>query len=260
MSEKYFIPVFANKEVAKVLTAYTKEYADNNWKLGMRWSKVLTTLKHHIAAFEAGEDYDKEDGILHMAHAMCNTMFLTEFYRIYPQGDDRQHQYLVLPKIGLDIDDVICDFVPAFIKKYDLQIPRNWCFSYKAEEYFKQLVSNQQELEKFYLSLPSKINSDEIPFEPHCYLTSRSVKKEITEQWIEKNGFACKPVYTVPFNTSKVEIAKKSGIDIFVDDKFENFVELNNAGITCYLFDAPWNQRYDVGHKRIKSLKELKFL
>lgn len=119
MSEKYFIPVFANKEVAKVLTACTKEYADNNWKLGMRWSKVLTTLKHHIAAFEAGVDYDKEDGILHMAHAMCNTMLLTEFYRIYPQGDDRQHQYLVLPKIGLDIDDVICDFVPAFIKKYE---------------------------------------------------------------------------------------------------------------------------------------------
>jgi uncharacterized HAD superfamily protein len=108
--------------------------------------------------------------------------------------------------------------------------------------------------------LPTKINPDEIPFEPHCYLTSRSVRKEITEQWIEKNGFACKPVYTVPFNTSKVEIAKQSGIDIFVDDKFENFVELNNAGITCFLFDAPWNQRYDVGYKRIKSLKELKFI
>ena len=44
----------------------------------------------------------------------------------------------------------------------------------------------------------------------------------------------------------------------FVDDKFENFVELNKNGICCFLMDAPHNQRYDVGHKRIKSLKELK--
>jgi uncharacterized HAD superfamily protein len=58
---------------------------------------------------------------------------------------------------------------------------------------------------------------------------------------------------------SKIDVAKESGIDIFVDDRFENFVELNNAGICCYLFDSPHNRRYDVGHKRIKSLSELKF-
>jgi uncharacterized HAD superfamily protein len=67
------------------------------------------------------------------------------------------------------------------------------------------------------------------------------------------------PVYCVPYNASKVEIAKESGIDIFVDDRFENFVELNSAGICCYLFDAPHNRRYDVGHKRLYSLKDLNF-
>ena len=63
------------------------------------------------------------------------------------------------------------------------------------------------------------------------------------------------PVYSVGVNESKVEVAKKSGVDIFVDDRFENFVELNNNGICTFLFDAPHNRRYNVGHKRIKSFK-----
>ena len=62
---------------------------------------------------------------------------------------------------------------------------------------------------------------------------------------------------TVEVGHSKVDIIKESGIEIFVDDRFDNFVELNKAGICCYLFDAPHNRRYDVGYKRIKSLKEL---
>ena len=102
-----------------------------------------------------------------------------------------------------------------------------------------------------------QFSNDDINFEPHCYITSRSIPKEWTEEWIDKNGFPTMPVYSVGFGESKVEVAKKSGIDIFVDDRYENFVELNNGGICTYLFDAPHNQRYDVGYKRIKSLKEL---
>ena len=65
------------------------------------------------------------------------------------------------------------------------------------------------------------------------------------------------PVYSVGINKTKVEVAKESGIDIYVDDRYENFVELTNAGIFTYLFDAPHNRRYDVGFRRIKNLKEI---
>jgi len=106
------------------------------------------------------------------------------------------------------------------------------------------------------ISTPTLDPSD-IGFEPHCYITSRSIPQEWTEEWIDKNGFPTMPVYTVGHKESKIDVAKKSGIDIFVDDRYENFVELNNAGICCYLFDAPHNRRYQVGHKRIKSLREL---
>mgnify|MGYP006056379119 CR=1 FL=1 len=112
-------------------------------------------------------------------------------------------------------------------------------------------------LDEFYLNLKPLINPNEIPFEPHCYVTSRPVKTEISEQWLDNNGFPQRPVYTVQVGQSKVDVIKQSEIEIFVDDRFENFVELNKAGICCYLFDASHNRRYDVGYKRIKSLKDL---
>jgi uncharacterized HAD superfamily protein len=54
-----------------------------------------------------------------------------------------------------------------------------------------------------------------------------------------------------------VEVAKESGIEFFIDDHYNNFVELNNAGIYTYLFDAPHNHKYEVGTHRIKSLKDI---
>jgi uncharacterized HAD superfamily protein len=56
---------------------------------------------------------------------------------------------------------------------------------------------------------------------------------------------------------SKTETAKKTEIDLFVDDRYKNFVDLNKAGICCFLMDAPYNRRYEVGFKRIHHLKEL---
>jgi len=251
------VPQYAQEQYAKVLTKGAEKYAERNWELGMRWSKVTASLKRHIAAFEQGEDYDPEDGLLHMAHAMTNAAFLTEYYKIYPQGDDRPHKYLSNVKIGLDIDEVLADWTGAWSKKFGYDIPKNWNFSYDNHEHFKSF--SDAELQDFYLSIPVKTNAIDIPFEPHCYITSRSVPIELTKKWLQINGFPTMPVYSIGFGQSKVDVAKESGIDIFVDDRFENFVELNNAGICTFLFDAPHNQRYDVGFKRIKTLKELTF-
>jgi len=241
-----------------VLTYGSTKYAERNWERGMKWSNVIASLKRHLAAIEQGIDYDEETNMKHADHLQCNAHFLSAYYKIYPQGDDRAHKYLKMPKIGLDIDDVICDFISAFTTKFNLPNPTAWSFSYANSENFKYLAEHPEEASEFYLNMPRKIDPKDMPFEPHCYITSRSIPTEdMTKQWIEKNGFPCSPVYTVPFGASKVEVAKEAGIDIFVDDKFENFVELNNAGIFCYLFDAPHNQRYDVGSRRINKLSDI---
>jgi uncharacterized HAD superfamily protein len=247
------VPQFAQEQYAQVLTKGSLKYSERNWELGMKWSKVLASMKRHVLAFERGEDYDSETGLLHTAHIMCNAGFLTEYYKIYPQGDDRPHNYLKKAKIGLDIDEVLADWVGYWTKYHNQDIPENWNFDRDIEGKFESLKHDK----KFWLSIPVKTRAIDIPFEPHCYITSRSIPKEWTEEWLDKNGFPSVPVYSIGHGESKIAVAKESGIDIFVDDRYENFVELNNAGICTFLFDAAHNRRYDVGYKRIKSLSEL---
>lgn len=83
------IPAFAQEQYARVMTKGAEKYGDNNWKRGMKWTVVLASLERHLSAIKSGEDYDKESGLLHSAHIMANAGFITEYYKIYPEGDDR---------------------------------------------------------------------------------------------------------------------------------------------------------------------------
>lgn len=247
---------FAIEQLAKVFTKGAEKYAPNNWLKGLPWTDVTASLKRHLAEFEKGIDIDEETKLLHMAHVAWNALAIVSYYKHCPQFDNRRHNYLNVPKIGLDIDEVLCNWVDGWTEKFDLHKPTSWFFDYKIVERFADL-KEKGELDEFYLGLNPLITPEEIPFEPHCYVTSRPVDTEITIKWLEKHKFQTRPVITVPVGTSKVEAIKAAGIEIFVDDRFENFVELNNAGICTYLYDSPHNQRYDVGYKRIYSLKEL---
>lgn len=248
------VPAFAVNELARVMTAGAKKYADHNWRKGMDWSKVIASMKRHTSKIEQGEDFDPETGCLHAAHIMANAAILTEYYSIFPQGDDRPHTYLDAPKIGLDIDEVLADFVGHWLKHHGEEtVPEHWNFDRDIASKFEALKDDKE----FWLSIPVKTKPADIGFEPHCYITSRSIPVEWTMEWLDKNGFPHSPVYSIGYEGSKVDTAKESGIDIFVDDKMGNFIELNKAGICCFLFDAPHNKRYDVGFKRIYSLKDL---
>ena len=248
-------PPFAQEQYAKVLTQGAEKYGEHNWELGMAWSKVIASLERHLQAIKRGEDYDKESGLLHSAHVMCNAGFLTEYYKIFPKGDDRNHSYLKKPKIGLDIDEVLCDFVGGCMEKFpemkdrsvywnDPHITQNW----------EEIVADKD----FWLNLKPLVKHEDLGFEPHCYITSRSIPQEWTIEWLKKNGFPDVPVYSIARDQSKVDVALESGIEVLVDDKFSNFVELTEFGIFTYLFDAPHNRRYDVGFRRLYSLKDLK--
>jgi hypothetical protein len=244
--------------LVRVLTKGARKYAERNWENGMSWSTVIASSKRHLAAIEAGEDYDPETGELHIDHLQCNSHFLSHYYKRYPQGDDRQHKYLKFPKIGLDIDEVLCDFVGGWCNRHNLPDPESWHFDYLTSEWSRFNDVDKEDIESFYLNLEPKVKASDIPFEPHCYITSRSISTELTKKWLQKNGFPTVPVYTVHLGQSKVEVAKKAGIEWFIDDRFENFVELNKAGICTFLWDSPWNRRYEVGYKRITSFNDLK--
>lgn len=228
----------------------------DNWKKGLSWRAAMASVKRHIHAWEKGEDIDSDLGTLHLANAAWGLMSLIDFYKRYPQGDDRDHRYLNMPKVGIDVDEVLCDWLGGWTKRFRIDRPTSWYFDRDIGKKFDRL-RNEGKLDDFYLSLKPLIDPTDIHFEPHCYVTSRPVKSEITEKWLDMHGFPARPVHTVGLNETKVDVIKNAGIGIFIDDKFENFVQINNAGICCYLFDAPHNQRYDVGHKRIYKISDL---
>lgn len=229
----------------------------HNWRKGMSWTGIMDSTKRHIEAFRLGEDFDEEMSTYHLGNAAWGLFTLLEYYKIAPQFDDRIHIISEKPKYSLDIDEVLADWVGPWITKFGIQAPTSWFFDYQIMERFEAL-RQAGELDDFYLNLKPLISPADIHFEPHCYVTSRPVSSEVTQKWLEKHGFPLRPVHTVPLGGSKLEVIKASGADIHVDDRYETYEELNRNGVCCYLYDAPHNQRYDVGYRRIKSLKDLK--
>jgi 5'(3')-deoxyribonucleotidase len=224
----------------------------NNWRLGMKWSTVIDSLERHLLAFKNGEDNDPESGCMHIDHILTNAAFLRTYYRVYPQGDDRLHPYLNTPRIGLDIDDCLNNFVEEYCKKYNLDLPNSWHFDRKMPERLKELKKDKN----FWLNIKPKINPKDLKFEPTCYITARSIPVEWTEEWLDKYGFPVAKVHSVGFDMSKAEIAKKENLDFFIDDRFENFLELNKNGICTLLLDTHHNKKFDVGYKRIKDFND----
>lgn len=244
------IPPHSLEQLGRVLTFGAEKYTRNNYRKGMKWSKVLDSLERHINAFKSGEDYDEESGELHMAHVMCNASFLLEYYSIYPQGDDRVHSYLETPSVGLDIDDVLSDLVGKWQRNFNCPTPIWWDDHNFRAERFEDLGKD------FWMSLPRKVNPANLAFEPVGYVTSRSIPLEWTREWLFNNGFPDVPLISVGHGVSKVEAVREIGCDVFVDDRFDNFLELNKAGLCCYLMDMPHNERHKVGYKRIMDLED----
>jgi hypothetical protein len=262
----------AHRDMVEILTYGAEKYTirdDNgniindgshNWENGLSWTSVYDSLKRHMAAIEAGEDYDKDTKKLHIAHAACNVHFLNAYYYIFPQGDDRIKYINKIPKIGFDIDELLADFVGAWADKYGTsREPKSWFYDRKMGQRFADMRKSG-ELDEFYMNIKPLILPNDLPIEPHCYITSRPVSTEITEAWLDLYEFPAKPVYTVGIGENKSDIAKKAGVEMFIDDSYNNFVELNNNGITTYLYTRSHNIKFDVGHLRLNSLNDLPFL
>lgn len=248
------LPPYAIDQLARVMTMGAEKYGPNNWQKGMPWTEVLASAKRHIAKIEEHEDYDSESNLLHAAHVMANAAFLVEYYKNKPQFDDRLFLFNDDDKIVLDIDEVVCDFIGGYCARYNTNCSdhKYWNFSFKTPERMAELNKDKE----FWLNLPVL---REVPFEPHAYVTSRDIPTEWTQEWLEKNNLPCSQVITVGAGQSKVPALKELGATIMVDDSFKNFKDITNSGIFCYLMDAPHNQCYNVGYRRISDLHILNY-
>lgn len=83
------IPPEWETALAQVMTAGAQKYADRNWEKGLSWSRRYGSLRRHTNAFWAGEDFDPETGLPHLAHIAWNALALLTFMQTHPEFDDR---------------------------------------------------------------------------------------------------------------------------------------------------------------------------
>lgn len=251
MCERYdLIPPHGIEEVGKVLQNRLNNHNVNEWKYGMPWSKILSSLKKHLLEFEKGNDYDK-DGLLNIAYVAESALILAEYYSIFPHGDDRVVGIVDRPTIALDIDDVVLDFKGAYEQRFG-KLNEYWDGSYDLMKDLNKIKDDKE----FWTNLPV-LNKP--TFEPAMYITSRSIPVEWTKENLQKMGLPCAPVYCVPWNESKITLMKKHHVNVLIDDKPANYKDASNNGVFCYLMDAPHNRWFKVPeHRRIYNL-DLKF-
>lgn len=242
------IPPSVLKALAEVFTYGAEKYFPRNWEKGLSWQSVTASAFRHAEAFRNGEDFD-ESGLLHASHVLANWAFIVEFYKTHPELDDRPKLWTRNnDRIALDLDGVVFDFEKAYENKFGVKMNPYWSATYQMSDHLKELEGDKD----FWVNLPLLHKPE---FEISAYITSRNIPKEWIEESIQKNGLPCAPVHTVPWNESKLPLLKGLEITKFVDDKYENFKEANNAGVVTYLMDAESNRYYDVGARRIYDLK-----
>lgn len=86
-----FIPASFMFETARALAHGAAKYSPDNWRRGMAWSDVYSSLQRHLWAWWGGEDRDTESGLSHLAHASACLAFLVEYDTNgnYRRFDDR---------------------------------------------------------------------------------------------------------------------------------------------------------------------------
>jgi uncharacterized HAD superfamily protein len=172
--------------------------------------------------------------------------------------------------LGLDIDDTICITSSVFTKAlqekgYDIKEENKdasrWYNSSTGgvskeveEQVFVDFIKSGAFLDLKVIpgvvELLTKFKEDGIRI---VLITARPEEQlgEITKEWLAKNEIPYDALY---FSEDKGSIAKKEGVDSFVDDDLKNAFDKRKV----VMISQPWNKEYEG--KRIESLKELEEL
>lgn len=73
------LPFEELKDVVRVLMLGAKKYTLDNWKKCDDVTRYKDALMRHVISYVSGDITDKESGLSHLAHAVCNCLFLMYF-------------------------------------------------------------------------------------------------------------------------------------------------------------------------------------
>ena len=72
------LPFRATEQIVKVVTFGATKYGPDNWRNNPQHERFVSATFRHLYSWITGEKNDPESGLSHLAHAMCNLMFLLE--------------------------------------------------------------------------------------------------------------------------------------------------------------------------------------
>jgi hypothetical protein len=155
--------------------------------------------------------------------------------------------------VGLDIDDVLADFIGAYCTRFGLALPTEWTFDPNFDEHYAEVCRDSA----FWLNLACKTPARDLDgMNVGCYITSRGCPKDWTELWLCLNEFPQAPIVQVGIDGDKVEAARKYGVDIFIDDRPKNCEAMRDAGIIAFMMDATHNED-DEYTPRIRRVRDI---
>ena len=73
------LPFEELKDVVRVLMLGAKKYTPDNWKKCDDVTRYKDALMRHVISYVSGDTTDDESGLSHLAHAVCNCLFLMYF-------------------------------------------------------------------------------------------------------------------------------------------------------------------------------------
>jgi len=165
---------------------------------------------------------------------------IDQYFRNLPDNRDKT---FVRRRIGLDLDAVVLDTFGVESANY-----KNYG-DYKILDKYAEWLNSDYDI----VTTPLTTEGREMDFEPVVYITSRpEIIKDATLDCLRYNDLPAAPVV---FTEDKVTACKEYRVELFIEDYYDNFCKLNQAGIKCLLMDRSYNRKYEVGHLRINSLK-----
>ena len=84
------IPSYPMEQLGLVLLHGREKYGAHNWRKGINVSR-------NLGAALRREDLDQESGLPHLAHAICDLMFVLETLHRQPEFDDRYEDVRLRP-------------------------------------------------------------------------------------------------------------------------------------------------------------------
>jgi len=165
--------------------------------------------------------------------------------------------------VALDCDGVLANFSDGLIKRANKMglgehFPKTWkgVSYWYVSEHFSKVMKDAWLDPDFWLNLKPLPGAKALNFTPACYITSRPIKTEVTEKWLEMHGFPKAEVITVSKPEEKLQHMQDRGIDLLIDDYYVTIIQLLDNDLKAVLYKAP----YQRGHEECKTLPTIECL